>query len=420
MDSSTNNDNYNSDELEAPEWLNTQYFEEVIKQYENAPEVKVTELKISPASAKGDHYASVMFRGNISYTTQKGDLSKSLIIKTMPEVDGHKKDMLGDSHLFKTEIGMYTKVLPKFEKILREVGDETRLCAPCVYYSLEPRQVMIFEDLVPQGYTVMRDRDPTVDELKAVFTKLAKLHAISFHILHENPEYLQEFKYGLFEMPNIVEDPFMTAGISNFIEMLKKFPEYSKYVPIFERLNNDHLDRLKLVMQEYRVNKKPDGYYVLCHGDFHLRNMMFKHNPTNGSFEDIMLLDYQISNLCPITVDLIYSIYMLMGADCRKNNYKDLLNFYFKTFVETLQKIGFKGELPNSAEFWKQMAQHKAYDIFLLTTFFPMICAVKNNTFDPNEVMQSNDFRKKMYFLDLFLEEVKYLIPRFEELGYLD
>ncbi|KAH8312779.1 hypothetical protein KR044_012886 [Drosophila immigrans] len=420
MDSTPNNDNYNADELEAPEWLNAQYFEEVIRQYENEPEVKVTEVKMSPASAKGDHYASVMFRGNISYTTQKGKFAKSLIIKTMPEAEGHKKEMLGDSHLFETEIGMYTKVLPEFEEILRKVGDETRLCVQCVYHSLEPRQVMIFEDLVPQGYTVMRDRDATVEELKAVFSKLAKLHAVSFQILGEKPDYLQEFKYGLFEMPGLLEDPVMRSGINNFITMLNKFPEYSKYIPHFENLKNDNLDRLKSIMQEYRVNRKPNGYYVLCHGDFHLRNMMFKHNPTNGSFEDIMLLDYQISNLCPITIDLIYSIYMLMGPECRKNNYKDLLNFYFNTFVETLQKIGYKGELPNSAEFWKQMMQHNAYDIFLFTTFFPMICAVKKNGFDPTEVMQNNDFRQKLYFLDNFIDELKYMLPRFEELGYLE
>ncbi|XP_060646222.1 uncharacterized protein LOC132784555 [Drosophila nasuta] len=420
MDSTTNNDNFNADELEAPEWLNAQYFEEVIRQYEKIPEVKVTDVKISPASAKGDHYASVMFRGKISYTTQKGKFSKSLIIKTMPELEGHKKEVLGNSNVFETEIGMYTKVLPEFEKVLRKLGDETRLCVPCLYYSLLPRKVMIFEDLVPQGYSVIRDRDATIQELKAVFTKLAKIHAISFKILHENPEYLEEFKHGIFEVPNFVNDPFMSSGMNNFITMIKETPEFSKYLTRFEKLKNDYMDQTKVIFQEYRVNRKSNGYYVLCHGDFHLRNMMFKHNPTNGSFEDIMLLDFQMSNLCPISIDLIYSIYMLMGPECRKNSYKDLLNFYFKTFVEILQKIGFNGELPNSAEFWIQMTQHKSYDIFLLTTFFPMMCAIKENKFDPAEIIQNNDFRLKTYFTDAFQNEMKYLLPRLEDLGYFN
>lgn len=185
MTSTNENIDANADELVAPGWLNAQFLEKALSKYENAPDLKVVSVNLSPASAKGDHYASVMFRGNVAYTTQSGDHSKSLIIKTMPEADGHKKDMLKDSPLFRTEIGMYTKVLPRFEQILKASGDDSRLGAQCIYHSLEPREVMIFEDLVPLGYTVIRDRDATVEELKGAFTKLAKLHAVSFKTLKE-------------------------------------------------------------------------------------------------------------------------------------------------------------------------------------------------------------------------------------------
>lgn len=185
MTSTNENNSYNADELVAPKWLNAQFLEPVLSKYEKAPELKVVSVNISPASAKGDHYASIMFRGNVSYTTQRGNHSKSLIIKTVPEEEGHKKEMLKDTYLFKTEIGMYTKVLPRFEEILKASGDETQLCASCIYHSLEPREVMIFEDLVPLGYTVLRDRNATVEEIKGAFLKLAKLHAVSFKILQE-------------------------------------------------------------------------------------------------------------------------------------------------------------------------------------------------------------------------------------------
>lgn len=195
MSSVENSDNFNADELVAPEWLNTQFFTEVLSNHEKAPELKVLKIQISPASAKGDHYASVMFRANVTYTTQKGEFSKSLIIKTMPEIEGHKKEMIGNSHIFKTEIDMYSKALPKFEEILHAAGDETKLCAECFYYSLEPRQLMIFEDLLPQGYIVVRDREATTEELHAAFTKLAKIHAVSFHLLNDvGSKYRYNFK----------------------------------------------------------------------------------------------------------------------------------------------------------------------------------------------------------------------------------
>lgn len=52
----------NADELVAPAWLNAQFVEEVLKKHECIPELKVLDVKISPASTKSDHYASIMFR----------------------------------------------------------------------------------------------------------------------------------------------------------------------------------------------------------------------------------------------------------------------------------------------------------------------------------------------------------------------
>ncbi|XP_032579546.1 uncharacterized protein LOC116801819 [Drosophila sechellia] len=89
----------------------------------------------------------------------------------MPEQEGPKKDMLSNSPIFKTEILMYSKALPELERILREAGDTTNLYVPYIYHSLEPHQVMIFEDLVPQGYTVIRDRFVNKEELKNAYFK---------------------------------------------------------------------------------------------------------------------------------------------------------------------------------------------------------------------------------------------------------
>lgn len=72
--------------------MNAEFFRKVLSSYEKEPDLNILNVEILAASAKGDHYASIMFRGKISYNTQKGKFSKSLIIKTMPEVDGFKKE----------------------------------------------------------------------------------------------------------------------------------------------------------------------------------------------------------------------------------------------------------------------------------------------------------------------------------------
>lgn len=92
--------------------------------------LKIVNFDISPASMKGDHYASIMFRCKISYRID--DLTdskqKTLIIKTLPDV-GMKAEMLQESKVFETEINMYTQTLPKIEQILSENGEPTKLAA---------------------------------------------------------------------------------------------------------------------------------------------------------------------------------------------------------------------------------------------------------------------------------------------------
>ncbi|XP_016952789.1 uncharacterized protein LOC108026380 [Drosophila biarmipes] len=403
---------FNADELEAPAWLNAQFIGDVLSSYEKCPELKVTDLQITPASAQGDHYASVMFRTTAEYTTSKGKFTKPLIIKTMPEQEGHKKDMLAESHLFSTEIGAYTKALPEFERILREAGDDTKLYVPCVYHSLEPRQVVIFEDLVPQGYSVIRNRPIKEPELKKVFNKLAKWHAASMKVMSEQPDFLKEFKYGLTEMPTLMSDPMVTTGMASFVKMLGVVPELTKYKPYFEKIQEDYVERMADVMQEYRRNYQSDGYYVMCHGDFHLRNMMFKENG------DVMFVDFQICNLCPLTVDLIYSVYMLMEAEQRLDLGKDLINYYFSVLEETLKKLDYRAEMPTQAGLWKQIHRHKYYDFFLMSTFFPMLLALKANKLKMADIIQDPKTREKSYTFDIYVDEIKQLLPKFEKLGY--
>ncbi|XP_017052372.1 uncharacterized protein LOC108095711 [Drosophila ficusphila] len=415
------NTEFNADELQPPTWLNKVFIEGILSTYENAPDLKVTDLQITPATAQGDHYASIMFRTKVDYSTKKGTFSKSLIIKTMPEEDGHKKDMLSGSHLFATEIGMYCKVLPEFERILQEAGDNTKLFVPCLYHSLKPRQVMIFEDLVPQGYTVIRDGPPTVEDLKLAFYKLAKWHAVSMKFINEQPDFLKEFKYGLFEMPTIHTDPFITNGMTTFIEMLDQVPELRKYKQHFEKIKDSYMQRLKVEMHEYHKYRRNDRQYVLCHGDFHLRNMLFRNNKKKpGTYDDLMLVDFQFCNLCPITVDLTYSIYMLMESEQRCEMGKELINYYFSVLLSTLKNIRYKGELPTEIGLWEQIRRNKYFDFFLISTLLPMMMGIKSNTALMHEVIQNTEARKKTYYQENYLKDVTKLLDNFEKLGYFE
>lgn len=347
-----NTENYNEDELEAPVWMNAQFFAEVLTEYLKDPSVKINSFKMSPATAKGDHYASIMFRAVVEYSTQKGTSSKSLIIKTMPEVEGFKKEFIGESHIFPTEISMYTEILPKFEAILREAGEEVTFCAKMVYHSLKPRQIVVFEDLVLQGFEVIRKRNATVDELKATLGKLAKWHAVSFKLLKDNPNVFENLKHDLTTVPNFLEQEVLTSGLPNFIDMLGTVESLKKYQKYFEPLKGNIVQRFADVIREYRENRKEDSYYVLCHGDFHLKNMMFKGN-------DVMLLDFQMSYVGSMANDIIYATYMLFSPEDRRERYDELIYHYFDSFSKTLKLIGYVGKFPTLVDFRRQIIDRK-------------------------------------------------------------
>ncbi|ALC47126.1 maker223 [Drosophila busckii] len=402
----------NADELEAPAWINTEFFQNVLAQHLNEPDIEVKKLTISPASVKGDHYASVMFRTTLEYTTRLGSFSKSLIIKTLPEQEGHKKELLGDSHIFATEIAMYTKILPMFEQILRQAGDETTLCTSCIYYSLEPRNVMIFEDLVSQGFSVVRGRPANLAELKAALGKLAKWHAVSFKLLKEQPELFDELKYDVSTLPNFMEQEVMTKSLPNFIQMLGEVDGLEQYQKYFEPLRDNLNQRWLNVLREYRESRKPDGYYVLCHGDFHLRNMMFKDL-------ECMLLDFQMSYVSSMANDVIYAIYMLFSFEQRRDNCDELINYYFETLLKTLTKIGYEGHAPCLATFRKQLFEKRHNSIFLLVTFLPFITYMRNGG-DVADLVEDTEKSKDLLYEKEYRRELEYQLPRMVALGFFE
>lgn len=344
----TTNLSYNPDELEVLEWLSAHFFTEVLIQSEKAPELKLNDLKLSPASAQGDHYASVMFRAVVEYSTDKGVTTKSLIVKTMPEQGGLKRRMVDESHIFQTEIAMYTEVLPKFEAILREAGEETTLYAPCIYHSLEPRQVMIFEDLLPLGYQVLRNRLVTLDELRCALDKLAKWHAVSHKLLKEDPNFFAKLQYNIATLPNFLNQSFITNALPNFIYMLDEVDSLKRYKKYFQAMRANLVQNWAETLDEYRQSPRDDSYYVLCHGDFHIRNLMFKDN-------SCMLIDFQLSHVGPMVNDFLYAMYMLFSAQERGSQRDELIKYYLEIFHNTLTKIGYHGKAPTFEEFQSQM-----------------------------------------------------------------
>ncbi|KAM7363920.1 uncharacterized protein ACRADG_000641 [Cochliomyia hominivorax] len=415
---------YNEDELVAPTWINQEFLENVLQKYENKENLKIIKLDISPASMKGDHYASIMFRCKISYRSDNSEYvkEKSLIIKTLPD-EGFKAEQLQQSTVFETEISMYTQTLPKIEKILKDCGEPTKLAAEIIYHALEPHKVLIFEDLCQAGYDILRTRYLSAEELQLIYRKVAKLHAVSYMLgQSEDHECVTKYNEGIFCNSAVMKMDFMSKGIFNFLDLLEKHPDLHIYLEKVKALQPEIAENCKQLYNAFKLQSK--DIFVLNHGDFHLKNLMFKFNSENLA-EDLIMVDYQISCFAPVNIDLIYSQYMMMQPKFRLRR-NEFMHYYFEEFLRVLKKIHFNGELPKYSDFQIANLKYRHFSLFLLSTFLPLNHVIYSASEDElkkmniSDYIENSDVTATAYGNSSYIKELKKLLPSLLVDGYLD
>lgn len=233
-----------------------------------------------------------------------------------------------------------------------------------IYHSLEPRKVIIFEDLCVLGYDTLRTRYLTEQELHMIYRKVAKLHAVSFMLgQSEDHEYVTKFDEGIFSNSALICMDLITGGIHKFIQLLSKHEEFQIYLEKVKAMQPELMTTCKSLYNAYKLDKSKKQIFVLNHGDFHMKNLMFKFNSENQA-EDLIMVDYQICCYAPLTIDLIYSQYMMMRPEFRLRR-NEFMQYYFSEFLGVLKKINYQGELPRYSDFQIANLKYRHFCKFL-------------------------------------------------------
>uniref|UniRef100_A0A1I8Q0I0 CHK kinase-like domain-containing protein n=1 Tax=Stomoxys calcitrans TaxID=35570 RepID=A0A1I8Q0I0_STOCA len=418
---------YNSDELEAPAWINQEFLQEVLTKYENKGKVEIINHDLKPASMKGDHYASVMFRCKVEYRFVENASFKSMsfIIKTLPMQEGMKREMLMETTFFENEIAMISDMLPKIEEILKDCGEATKMAAGIIYHSLQPHKVIILEDLCESGYDTIRGRHLTEFEIKAVYRKLAKLHAVSYMLgQSDSAELVTKFQDGFLSssVPSLKD--IFPNGMKNFLNVLSSNDEFAIYYERVKEMQGDIEQASKNLFNAYTLNRGQGDIFVLNHGDFHMKNLMFKFNADNV-MEDMVMVDYQLSCFAPSTIDLVYSQYMLLSPEFRRRRHEFML-YYFTEFLKILKKLQFLGEMPKYSQFQIANLKYRHFTLYVLAIIFPLVLdnftktAEELKDEDFNEMIENPDVNASNYMRPVFIEEMREMMPILLREGYLD
>lgn len=172
----------------TPEWLNKEFFEKILNKKHHPLIIKISELKTIPTAGNGENYCSNMFKVELKYELGSEKIEERIVIKTEPN------EMVAMMGLFPKEIEMYEKIIPAFESIFKEVGENIEFGPNCLATGTEPITYLIMEDLTVKNFQVEERKDGLdILHMKSILEKLAKFHAASA-VYYENVRFFFLYK----------------------------------------------------------------------------------------------------------------------------------------------------------------------------------------------------------------------------------
>jgi hypothetical protein len=272
--------------------------------------------------------------------------------------------------------------------------------------------VIILEDMTHKRY---KNCNSLLDlhDTKVAVSKLAKWHAATY-FLYKSGKLMDELKgcnRGLFHLKMNDGIQFILENMQTFCEVLKTWQGYEQYVEKFDRLQ-------RLFMQRGTAIFKPNenGFNVLNHGDFHYKNFLARRQE-NGSIDDILLLDFQMSFWGSPAIDLIHLLYLIPNDETREGHRDELIIYYHQQFEHNLTSMGAKGRTPSLLDVRCELLKNGFLEVVMSVCFMPFLFSEKSQI-DPG--MSMKEFRLKLYSNPKFKAMMEKLLVLFLHRGLLD
>lgn len=142
------------------------------------------------------------------------------------------------------------------------------------------------EDLTVAGFTTLQSpKDYATTKL--IFHRLAMYHAASYYMLHQEKANFTDYNYSVYHMPDTIQESFFRHNLRIFRRLLvaNQWPALGESAKYVQRVD----EMLKKCTERGRraFTATAGGFNVLNHGDFFMRNMMFRTSESDGAVEDV-------------------------------------------------------------------------------------------------------------------------------------
>ena len=404
--------------LETPSWLNLDFTERVLRISEGDSTIRVIDIFVKPATAKGDNYSSDMMRVAIEFTRNQGDNKvnqrKSIIFKFEPIVEGARRDLIAMAGVFDTEITMMMDTLKKMNDML---GYENRLGSRVLHVRMERPLCLILEDLAPLGFR-MADRQAGLDLDHSLLAMrgLGKFHASSVALCEKEPKQKSNYRKGLFsdEYPKEMV-AFFTAG---FLALANEIEQWSELDKSYARKLRALSSRLYSLGTE-AIKRRDDQFNVINHGDCWVNNMLFRYE--NGKPVQHIFVDFQMCVYTSPAIDLIYFMSTSPAAEVYKNSMDELLNEYQRTLSITMKQLSCKTTPPSVHEIKQYMREREICALMYSVTALPIMLLDKSDAKDIDKLVSADGSHdNSAYKNPIYRKIIVKRLRKYAESGLLD
>ncbi|XP_055382980.1 uncharacterized protein LOC129613087 [Condylostylus longicornis] len=397
----------NSNEIcdtEVLPWLGKTYLEKILSAHENQP-ASVISFSKKIGTDKCENFASVINLINAEYTTENSKEIKkiSLITKTKTS-DELVAEIVENLNVFERETHVYVVLLKEFEEMLNSVGISTTFAPRYIYVD---EGIIVMENLKEKGYALQDIKSGlNFQQCLTLINKLAQFHACSMVLYAKDPDL---FRYHI--NPTITEEDenpmhiFYKNQFETCIEICKNNSELHKFLPNLEEINKNLIIRIANIFK-----KNKNGINVLNHGDAWANNFLYKMN-TNGSVDEVLMVDYQEGIFGSPAIDLLCFIYSSWSKETYIKHKDDLIEYYIKKLTETLETLNYDGVIPTLNDIIEELKLKRDHGIVTATCLLPVYMTEHPDLADPtNFIMDSEEakeIRIKLMSNEKFFDKLK-------------
>ncbi|XP_017889577.1 uncharacterized protein LOC108630669 [Ceratina calcarata] len=396
---------------EADVRLTLEYVRELIKKDE--PDVEIDTLEEEPGSGRGDNYTSMLYRvrakgRKLTKTGEWANCERVIIYKVLP-LSRENREAYKSELLFKNEVAFYTNVWPALNQLQADGKNVFRGVAKIYVARLD---LIAMEDLREKGYVMVdRRKGLQLDHLKRVLKVLAGFHALSLTLRKTRPEEFERLtdpngqgvQECLFRMEN--EDwyrQYYHVGTNNAIRMVS-----DGLPPQMEHKRTEVMDKLQAFLNKHEffrtmteIAATQGPLTVFCHGDCWTNNILFKDVSNGEDEEDIYLVDFQLSRVGSLALDLANLLYCCASGEIRRVHMEQLLQHYHFHLMSSLCTLNPKQAPKDPSVMWEllneEMRRCGRFGLGLAVDILPISTCESEEAPDLYETPEISDKNKAL------------------------